>query len=198
MATTKTATKKKIAPVDLSDVMDTSCNEEVDLNKVSAHDAADIPDSARINVKSNVFGTLYFESKRMGETIEWGRCGEVQTTTLAVLRNMKMEAPRFFKDQWVIIVGFADSNREKFEVADIYQALFITQYYKNVVDPSNYAEICAWSPDEIAERVPLMSEGARANLAVALNTYIEKGVLDSVRAIQAFEKALDCSLWKKE
>ena len=198
MATTKTATKKKIAPVDLSDVMDTSCNEEVDLNKVSAHDAADIPDSARINVKSNVFGTLYFESKRMGETIEWGRCGEVQTTTLAVLRNMKMEAPRFFKDQWVIIVGFADSNREKFEVADIYQALFITQYYKNVVDPSNYAEICAWSPDEIAERVPLMSEGARANLAVALNTYIEKGVLDSVRAIQAFEKALDYSLWKKE
>lgn len=198
MATTKTTTKKKITPVDLSDVMDTSCGEKVDLDKVSAHDAADIPDSARINVKSNVFGTLYFESKRMGETIEWGRCGEVQTTTLAVLRNMKMEAPRFFKDQWVIIVGFADSNREKFEVADIYQALFITQYYKNVVDPSNYAEICAWSPDEIAERVPLMSEGARANLAVALNTYIEKGVLDSVRAIQAFEKALGCSLWKKE
>lgn len=198
MATSKTSTKKKVAAVDLSDVVDTSFDAKVDFAKTSVHDAADIPDSARINVKSNVFGTLYFESKRMGETIEWGRCGEVQTTTLAVLRNMKMEAPRFFKDQWVIIVGFADSNKDRFEVADIYQALFITQYYKNIVEPSDYAEICSWSPDEIAERVPLMSEGARENLAVALNTYIEKGVLDSIKAIQAFEKALGCSLWRKE
>lgn len=198
MATSKTSTKKKVAAVDLSGVVDTSFDAKVDFAKTSVHDAADIPDSARINVKSNVFGTLYFESKRMGETIEWGRCGEVQTTTLAVLRNMKMEAPRFFKDQWVIIVGFADSNKDKFEVADIYQALFITQYYKNIVEPSDYAEICSWSPDEIAERVPLMSEGARENLAVALNTYIEKGVLDSIKAIQAFEKALGCSLWRKE
>lgn len=198
MATSKTSTKKKVAAVDLSDVVDTSFDAKVDFAKTSAHDAADIPDSARINVKSNVFGTLYFESKRMGETIEWGRCGEVQTTTLAVLRNMKMEAPRFFKDQWVIIVGFADSNKDKFEVADIYQALFITQYYKNIVEPSDYTEICSWSPDEITERVPLMSEGARENLAVALNTYIEKGVLDSIKAIRAFEKALGCSLWRKE
>lgn len=198
MATSKTSTKKKVAAVDLSDVVDTSFDAKVDFAKTSAHDAADIPDSARINVKSNVFGTLYFESKRMGETIEWGRCGEVQTTTLAVLRNMKMEAPRFFKDQWVIIVGFADLNKDKFEVADIYQALFITQYYKNIVEPSDYTEICSWSPDEITERVPLMSEGARENLAVALNTYIEKGVLDSIKAIRAFEKALGCSLWRKE
>lgn len=198
MATSKTSTKKKVAAVDLSDVVDTSFDAKVDFAKTSVHDAADIPDSARINVKSNVFGTLYFESKRMGETIEWGRCGEVQTTTLAVLRNMKMEAPRFFKDQWVIIVGFADSNKDKFEVADIYQALFITQYYKNIVEPSDYTEICSWSPDEITERVPLMSEGARENLAVALNTYIEKGVLDSIKAIRAFEKALGCSLWRKE
>ena len=39
-----------------------------------------------------------------------------------------------------------------------------------------------------------MSNGAEENLVVALNTYIEKGVLDSVKSIRAFEDALGCEL----
>ena len=35
---------------------------------------------------------------------------------------------------------------------------------------------------------------AKVNLAVALNTYIEKGILDSLKRIKAFEEALGCEL----
>jgi hypothetical protein len=39
-----------------------------------------------------------------------------------------------------------------------------------------------------------MSAEARVNLVVALNTYIEKGILDSIKRIKAFEEVLDCDL----
>jgi hypothetical protein len=40
----------------------------------------------------------------------------------------------------------------------------------------------------------MMSAEAKVNLAVALNTYIEKGILDSLKRIKAFEEVLGCDL----
>ena len=111
---------------------------------------------------------------------------------------MKNGAIKFFANQLVIITGFADENAEKYEVADIYKALYITQYYQDVLDPADYEEICSWTPVVIKQKVPMLSKGAKGKLVVALNTYIEKGVLDSLKAIKTFEEVLGCDLMRPE
>lgn len=195
-----TTTKKKptVKEVDMSDVMAVADEPAtIDLKKTSAG-VVRIEDTALINVKSNVFGELIFVDPVTKAKVKWSQCGEPLQLPLAMLRNMKNGAVKFFTNQLVIITGFADENAEKYEVADIYKALYITQYYKDILDPTNYDEICSWTPAEIKQKVPMLSKGAKGKLVVALNTYIEKGVLDSLKAIKTFEEVLGCDLMRPE
>ncbi len=187
--TKKTADLDKLDDVITSESIDTP---ETVVNQKSK--PAQVPDSAIINVKSNVFGGLIYVDKRTGETTEWESCGSVQPMSFAALRNMKATSIDFYKNQWIIICGFADEYADVFTAADVYKALFVTQYYKDLIEPSDYRKICSWSAEEIREKVALMSTNAQANLVVALNTYIEKGILDSLKRIKAFEEVLHCSL----
>lgn len=196
MATTKKKPTKK--EVDMSDVMTVTDEKfNLDLQRTS-QGIVRIDDSALINVKSNVFGELYFIDPVTREKIIWPQCGEILPIPLATLRHMKTGAAKFFTNQLVIITGFADENADKLEVADIYKALYISQYYKDILDPTDYDDICGWTPDVIKQKVPVLSAGAKGKLVVALNTYIEKGVLDSLKAIKTFEEVLGCDLKRPE
>lgn len=195
-----TTTKKKptAKEVDISDVMAVADEPTIiDLKKTSAG-IVHIEDTALINVKSNVFGELIFIDPITKAKFKWSQCGEVLQLPLAMLRNMKNSAVKFFTNQLVIITGFADEGNEKYEVADIYKALYITQYYKDILDPTNYGEICSWTPTEIKQKVSMLSKGSKGKLVVALNTYIEKGILDSLKAIKTFEEVLGCDLMRPE
>ena len=189
------AKKKPTTPkVDMSDVI-VPCEDasEIDLTKTTAGTVR-IDDTALINVRSNVFGELIFVDPVTKEKISWYQCGEILQMPLSTLRHMKNGAVKFFTNQLVLITGFADENAEKYEVADIYKALYISQYYKEILDPANYDDICNWKPSEIKEKVSVLSSGAKAKLVVVLNTYIEKGILDSLKAIKTFEEVLGCDL----
>lgn len=153
-----------------------------------------IPDSALINIKSNVYGELFVMDRRSNEMISFGECGEVKTVSMNFLRNVKNQAISFFENQLFIIIGFADENAELYDVEDIYNALYVKQYYKNLFDTSDFSRVCSWSPDEIKAKVAELPKSVKPKLAVALNTYIEKGILDSLKAIKAFESALGCKL----
>lgn len=195
-----TTTKKKPTnkEVDMSDVMAVADEPtSIDLQKTTPG-AIRLDDTALINVKSNVFGELIFVDPVTKAKVRWVQCGEVLQLPLAMLRNMKNGAVKFFTNQLVIITGFADENAEKYEVADIYKVLYITQYYKDILDPTDYDDICSWTPAVIKQKVPMLSKGAKGKLVVALNTYIEKGVLDSLKAIKTFEEVLGCDLARPE
>ena len=196
MATNKTtnAKKKPAVPDVLADVIvsEGTC-EKLDLSKTTEGQVK-LDDSVSINVKSNVFGKLTYIDKKTQDEVVWHHCGEVNPMTLGMLRSMKATAVNFFKNQWVVITGFADETADVYTTADIYKTLMIGQYYKDLIEPSDYASICAWDPEDIKKRVSLMSAEAKANLAVALNTYIEKGILDSLKRIKTFEEVLGCEL----
>lgn len=185
--------KTSSAPVDLPDVVLNGTNEKVDMDNITPG-VVQIDDNALVNVRSNTFGKLIYIDQRNGEQFVWPSCGTVLQLTYGTLRNMKATAIGFYKNQWIVILGFADSNAEKYTPADIYQCLMITKYYQNLVDPSDYEEICSWSVGDIPEKISLMTRESKANLVVALNTYIEHGVLDSIKKIKAFEDALGCEL----
>lgn len=170
-------------------------------NKPAALDLKDttpgvkIDDSVLITVKSNVFGRLIYKNSKTGDIIEWNGCEDAQEMTMGDLRAMKATQTAFYRNQWVVITGVSPSGSEcSAKPADIYKALGITKYYENLVEPSDFNGINAWTEKEIGEKVSLMTPGARENLIVALNEYIKKGVLDSIKKIKAFEKALGCEL----
>ncbi len=153
-----------------------------------------IDDGVSIKVKSNFYGKLYFRNPRSGDEFNWSQNGDIQFLTMFDLKTMKAQASGFFKNQWVTILGVSDDSDCKATPADICKALAIDIYYKNFIDPTNFDVVCSWSEAEIAEKISLLSDGAKTNLIVALNSFIENGTLDSRRKIKAFEKALDCEL----
>lgn len=182
----------------LADVISTDAPDvKIDVANVSGK-SVKIDDSAMIKVKSNVFGSLIYIDKKTGEEKIWDSCGSVISMPFGELRTMKANAVNFFVNQWVIICGFEDEDYDEYTTADIYKALYITNYYKNIIDPSDYETICSWKASEVKEKVSYMTKEAKENLVVALNTYIDRGVLDSIRTIKAFEEALGCKLVSRE
>ena len=191
MSTKKSTTKKAASTVKTEPI------ENQEAAVVSAQKkSVKLDDSVLISVKSNTFGGLLYVNPRTGDKTEWNGCGDVQTLTMGDLRAMKGTQRAFFENQWIYIVGVDESGYEEVTAEDIYKSLMVTQYYKNVLDPDNYAEIFSWEPHRIQEVVSMMSDGAKMNLVVAANTCIEDGTLDSLRKIQVLEECLGCELKK--
>jgi hypothetical protein len=67
-----------------------------------------------------------------------------------------------------------------------------------LIEPANYNDICSLKENEIRNRISLLTPAARENLIIALNAYIQKGILDSRKKIKAFEAVLGCKLTQPE
>ena len=153
-----------------------------------------IPEDTLIIVKSGYYGTLYFLNKKTGQMFKWAGCGDIQLLTMSDLVALRGDCQNFFKNQLIIIVGVNESSDCKASTSDIYKALAVSHFYKDIIDPDNFDVVCSWSADEISSRVKMLSSGAKDNLIVALNKFIQDGTLDSRKKIKEFEKALDCEL----
>ena len=148
-----------------------------------------LDDSVLIRVKS-----LIYVNKRTGDRTEWSRFGEEQSVTMGDLRAMKGTQLPFFSDQMIVVTGCDDERYPDLTPAEIYDALLVSRYYKNIVDPDNFGRIFSASEDETRQWVSQMSSNARMNLIVALNAAIRNGTLDSLRKIKLFEDLLGCEL----
>ena len=153
-----------------------------------------LDDSVLIRVKSNTYGQLIYVNKRTGDRTEWSRFGEEQSVTMGDLRAMKGTQLPFFSDQMIVVTGCDDERYPDLTPAEIYDALLVSRYYKNIVDPDNFGKIFSASEDEIRQWVSQMSSNSRMNLIVALNAAIRNGTLDSLRKIKLFEDLLGCEL----
>lgn len=150
-----------------------------------------------VKVKSSCFGRLFYKNKKNSETFIWENPDDIQVMSIRELRSMRAEQPTFFKNQWIKIVGMVDESDCDASVEDIYKTLLITRQGYIDIDPTDYKSVCSWTEKEIKEYVSKMSQGAQNNLIVSLNTFIEKGYLDSVKKIKTFEEALNCELLRK-
>lgn len=183
------ATKKKVNT--MITIEEDGEVKKIDLKKTTS---LKISDDTLVKVKSTFFGNLFFKNKKSGEVTEWDHAGDVQTMTMRDLRSMKAEQTAFFKNGWLLILGFADGEDCGANCADIYKNLMIAQYYENYIEPTDMREVCSWDINEIPEKIGMLSPEAKENLIVALNTYIKNGSLDSIKKIKAFEKALGYEL----
>ena len=151
-------------------------------------------DSAIILVKSNTFGHLIYINPRTGDRTDWMHFGDEQPITMGDLRAMRGTQNAFFSDNMIIVSGVNDDRYPDAEPSDVYDALMVSKYYKYLVDPDNFNSLFNMNENEIKERVHSMSQNARMNLVIALNTSIQNGTLDSVKKIRLFEELLGCEL----
>lgn len=158
------------------------------------HEKVRLDDSALIRVKSNTFGKLVYVNKRTGERTEWLNFGEEQSVTMADLRAMKGSQNDFFADNMIIVTGCDDDRYMDVTPEEIYDALLVSKYYKNFLDPEKFGAMFQMSEEAIRERVSQLSRNGRLNLIVALNKAIEDGALDSMKKIRLFEELLNCDL----
>lgn len=153
-----------------------------------------LDDSVLIRTKSNTFGQLVYINKRTGDRIEWSSFGEEQPISMGDLRAMRGTQNAFFTDNLIVITGCEDDRYPDLTPEDIYDALMVSKYYKNIIDPDHFESIFRMSEREIRERISMLSKNAKLNLVVALNKSIETGRLDSLRKIKLFEELLGCEL----
>lgn len=151
-------------------------------------------DSAIVLVKSNTFGHLIYINPRTGDRTDWMHFGDEQPITMGDLRAMRGTQNAFFSDNMIIVSGVNDDRYPDAGPSDVYDALMVSKYYKYLVDPDNFNSLFSMNENEIRERVHSMSQNARMNLVIALNTSIVNGSLDSVKKIRLFEELLGCEL----
>ena len=189
MANTKTKTAKAAPKAAADPAVETQA-----ISVAPKREKVRLDDSALVRVKSNTFGKLVYINKRTGERTEWLNFGEEQSVTMADLRAMKGSQNDFYADNMIIIVGCDDDRYMDVTPEEIYDALLVSKYYKNFLDPDKFGALFSMSEDVIRERVGQLSRNGRLNLIVALNKAIEDGALDSMKKIRLFEELLNCDL----
>lgn len=159
-----------------------------------------LDDDVVISVKSNVFGELIYINHKTGDETKWEKMGQTQPLTVGDLRAMKAKQLTFFKENWITIDGIedADANFENVEVDEIYDALQISQYYKDYICPDNLNVVFNWGVDEIKNKLPRMTKSVKESIAVRANELIKDGILDSISKLKALEEVLGCSLASPE
>lgn len=152
------------------------------------------PDHVMIAVQSNTYGELIYVNQRTGARVSWKEIGDVQPVPMGELRDMRNTQRGFFSNNRIFIVGVEDEEYSDAAPEDVYKALMVSQYYKDVIDPNNFNSIFNLDPNELRIRLNRMSDGAKTNFVVAANEAIRRGRLDSLKKIRVIEECLGCEL----
>lgn len=194
-STNRSRAQKQVQDTTSNAVTDTIVTDKIDSVKDDTKKKRIMfDDSAIILVKSNTFGHLIYINPRTGDRTDWMHFGDEQPITMGDLRAMRGTQNAFFSDNMIIVSGVNDDRYPDAGPSDVYDALMVSKYYKYLVDPDNFNSLFNMNESEIKERVHSMSQNARMNLVIALNTSIQNGTLDSVKKIRLFEELLGCEL----
>ena len=136
--------------------------------------------SARIPVRSAVYGTLIYKDSLTNRVYEWGEYGQTQRLTLEMLENARNTQPAFFTNGWWEI---DDEN--------VLEWLDAKKFYTANVSISNFDSLLNKSAEEIVAVVNKLGVSQKEQLARRAQELIQEGKLDSMRAIRALEKALN-------
>ena len=72
--------------------------------------------------------------------------------------------------------------------------LGVQNFYRNALKVDEFDEVFSLSPDEIVERVSVLSDGQKASLGYRARQLMEDGTIDSRRVVAALEDALGVQL----
>lgn len=138
-----------------------------------------------IPVKSGVHGRLIYKSRKTGEKFVWQGFGEEQDMELQELRNAKSANKKFFERNWFMF------DEEYDWVIDY---LGVRAFYRNALSIDHFDDIFEMRPAEIGKRIAMLSEGQKKAVRYRATQLISEDGIDSIKVIEALEKALGIEL----
>lgn len=136
-----------------------------------------------VTVRNGYNGTLVYKSARTGEVFKWSEFGGEQEMQMHDLKSAKNSDKAFFENNWFM-----------FDDPDVIEYLGVGMYYKNALTLDGFDELFKMQPNEIEERVKLLSKGQKSSVANRARKLIADGEIDSIKAINALEKSLGVEL----
>lgn len=155
-----------------------------------------LDDNVSILVASNIFGELIYVNHKTGDKYTWETMGDVQSLYVSDIRAMKSNQRKFLEENWIVITGIADTfdEYENVDLTEIYEALQISNYYKEFLCPSNLNDVFNWSIDEIRNKVSKMPTSTKETIAIRANELIKAGIIDSISKVKVLEEVIGCEL----
>lgn len=137
-------------------------------------------------VQSCFHGTLYYKSKKTGVAVEWQRFGEEQYFDVDELMYMRNTQPKFFKEQWIRLIG---DNAD-----DVFAFLRLDRYCKNNLKFDDFEDMFKLSPDELETAVKDFTASLKESFARRAKELFDAGELDNLKIIKAIERATNFKL----
>lgn len=181
-----TTTTTKSAEINAKNSISTEKVERKDYSK-----KVKIPKDYDIPVKSNVQGKLTYTSSKTKYTEEWDEIGMVAYLEYDELISMRNAHKKFFENNWILI-----EDTDDYTASEIYTALGVEKYYKNIALFETLDDVFNLSVSEINKIIPTLSQGHKTNIASRAMQLIADNDerMDSTSKIKAFEKALGINL----
>lgn len=147
-----------------------------------------------IPVRSGVQGGLTYISRKNGYEITWDEYGAIEYLPYEELVAMRNGHKRFFIDNWVFI-----EDTDKYTAEDIYKALQVDRYYKNIFD-IDIDSVLSLECDSLKNKLSDLTNGMKDTIATrAKQLIIDKSpIMDSTAKRELIESILDVELIPKE
>lgn len=143
----------------------------------------ELPPHAVITVRNGFNGKLIYKSARTHERFVWESFGDEQDMELQELKNAKNSYKKFFENNWFLISD-----------PDVIESLGVEQYYKHALSYEEFDSLFTLSPEEVKERIALLSKGQKASVRYRAKQLIADGQIDSIKMINALEECLGVEL----
>ena len=143
----------------------------------------DIDVNQYVTVRNGFQGRLVYKSRKTGETYVWDGFGSEQEMELLELKNAKNSYKKFFSNNWFM-----------FDEDWILDYLGIRQLYKNSIPIDRFDDIFSMNPDELKQKISLLSDGQKKSVAYRAKELISDKKIDSISVINALEDVLKTEL----
>lgn len=182
MATKKSSTTRSTKPKIVEGVV----IENADCTLAPAMKKPQVELTDLVCVQSCFHGTLYYKSKKTGVAVEWQRFGEEQYFDVDELMYMRNTQPKFFKEQWIRLIG---DNAD-----DVFAFLRLDRYCKNNLKFDDFEDMFDLSAEDLEATVKEFTDSLKESFARRAKEMYDAGELENLKIIKAIERATNFKL----
>ena len=143
----------------------------------------DLDPNMYVPVRNGFNGKLVYISRKSGERYVWEHFGDEQDVELRELRAAKTSYKAFYVNNWFLI-----------DDPDVIEYLGVERFYKNALSYEDFDSLFDMSPEEIEQKISLLSNGQKTSLKYRARQLIKEGKIDSIKVINMLERCLGIEL----
>lgn len=132
-----------------------------------------------VEVMNGCSGVLVYKNPRTSASWRFESYGDTDLMPVHELITIRSQYPRYFKDQWLIVLD-----------AEVINYLKLENFYKDAMTPEELEVFFDKSAEEITEYLKTASNGAKALIAGRARKLYEDGLFGDIYKLRAINKAI--------